>query len=63
MGVDTDIWGELDGAAESNLGTSGLYRFLKYKRELFESGIDWSEASQILTGYIWEESESHDDFD
>lgn len=51
-------WDELDSAAKTNLGDSGFERFQRYKEELRKDGHAWrGDACDILTGYIWDESE------
>ena len=57
-----ESWDELDGAALVNLGDAGFAEFIKYKEELKRDGHDWrGDAYEILTGYIWDESEDWSD--
>lgn len=50
-------WDELDGAADANLNEQGLREFFEYKKRLYEEGHSWEDAEEILTGFIWDESE------
>ncbi len=50
-------WNELDGAAEANLNEQSLREFYRYKKRLYEEGYSWEDAEEILTGFIWDESE------
>lgn len=50
-------WDELDGAALQNLNDRQQREFHRYKNELFEDGHSWDDAREILTGFIWDESE------
>lgn len=53
-----DEWDELDNAAKANLGESGFQKFLRYKEQLKLDSHEWeNDAQDILTGYIWDESE------
>jgi len=57
-----DEWSELDCAAMSNLKGNSLSRFWDYKRDLKADGHTWlNNAADILTGYIWDESEEVDE--
>lgn len=56
MNMDSK-WHELDGAAEANLNEQGCREFLRYKKRLYEEGYSWEDAEEILTGFIWDESE------
>lgn len=60
MGYFDAEWMELDNAARANLGDSGMYEFNRYKLRLKLEGHQWeNDARDILTGYIWDESEDH----
>lgn len=50
-------WNELDGAARKNLNERQEREFNRYKNELYEDGHNWEDAEEILTGFIWDESE------
>ena len=51
-------WNELDSAARANLGEAGFEAFERYKQQLFRDGHEWDDdAYDVLTGYIWDESE------
>ena len=50
-------WNELDWAAEANLNEQSLREFYRYKKRLYEEGYSWEDAEEILTGFIWDESE------
>jgi hypothetical protein len=53
-----DEWDSLDIAAKANLGTVGFEKFLRFKKQLRANGHHWeNDAQNILTGYIWDESE------
>ncbi len=52
------VWNELDGAAEANLEGDALPEFYRYKEQLKSEGHKWQDdASDILSGYIWDASE------
>ncbi len=50
-------WDELDGAAKNNLNVHQQGKSQQRKMELFEAGYSWEDAEEILTGFIWDESE------
>lgn len=56
----TDQWDSLNNAARANLTEHQFNEFLKYKEELRKDGEDWKEAELILTGFIWDASETLD---
>lgn len=52
-----DEWKGLDGAARANLNDWQQSKFHQYKKRLYEEGHSWEDAEEILTGFIWDESE------
>ncbi len=50
-------WGELDRTAKANLDPCQLRRFFEYKEELRLGGHAWSDAYEILSGFLWDETE------
>ncbi|MEP3857277.1 MAG: hypothetical protein ABJM39_09570 [Porticoccus sp.] len=66
MKNDTAIenWNELDNAAESNLNPIDRREFFRYKEELRIDGHKWAgDAHNILTGFIWDTTESYNQDD
>ena len=53
-----DEWNELDNAASANIPKHRMEEFLRYKKSLKDDGHQWkNDAYDILTGFIWDESE------
>lgn len=54
-----DEWHGLDDEARANLGDvpGGIVRFVDRRDGLFTAGETWDDAKDILTGFIWDESE------
>lgn len=48
----------LDGAARANLSQQGVKRFMEYKARLLADGTSAADINDILSGFIWDESES-----
>lgn len=48
---------EIDAIAKTSMSDSGFREYLKYKESLICDGEPESEIVQILTGYIWDETE------
>lgn len=51
-------WSDLDAAAIANLSGFALERFYEYRDQLRSEGRDWcGDAQQVLSGYIWDNSD------
>lgn len=53
-----DKWISLDDAARANLRGADLSEFFRYRDRLRDEGHQWTgDAEEILTGFIWDNSE------
>ena len=56
--IDDGEWISLDDAARANLRGADLSEFFRYRDRLRDEAHQWTgDAEEILTGFIWDNSE------